>query len=388
MVPDRKLYVRGSPTDSTEQFWTRPCASHFRRHAMAPSPVVALRSPRVEALLTDLTRQQQRKIEELERKVHEQSNVLKMQKRSPSPLRSGSPGDHLELALNHTCQALSSAASRWCSCHSRAQTPDEKAQTGGGARAGMSTKGGRRIISREGSPVRDTSGNGADGRERKTQYPSWESNAERMLQKRVPTSMIMATQNDISEPLSDHEYILEDEWGLVPTNGVINPKSSWKETWDIGVLALILYSSVTVPFRICFSAEAEGKMWDFEVFVSIFFIVDVCFNFNTSYNVEDKWVISRRRIIKRYLSGWFWIDAPSSLPVELLTMIMGEGEGSSHLSLLRFLRMFRLLRLLRLLKVRRHTPCSDSTPVSSPQCALSSSYHARRPAGRQVCCSA
>jgi hypothetical protein len=51
------------------------------------------------------------------------------------------------------------------------------------------------------------------------------------------------------------------------------------------------------------------------------------------------------------LAGWFWIDAPSSLPVELLTAIMNEGSGSSHLSLLRFLRLFRLLRLLRLLKV-------------------------------------
>ena len=48
--------------------------------------------------------------------------------------------------------------------------------------------------------------------------------------------------------------------------------------------------------------------------------------------------------------GWFWIDAPSSLPVELLTLMM-DGT-SSQLSLLRFLRMFRLLRLLRLLKVR------------------------------------
>ena len=137
----------------------------------------------------------------------------------------------------------------------------------------------------------------------------------------------------------------------MPTNGVINPKSRWKETWDLGVLAFILYSSVVVPFRICFSAEAEGNMWLFEVGISFFFIIDVLFNFNTSFNIEDKWVISHARIIGRYLSGWFWIDMPASLPIELMTMNQVEGDEGLHLSLLRFLRMFRLLRLLRLLKV-------------------------------------
>ena len=51
-------------------------------------------------------------------------------------------------------------------------------------------------------------------------------------------------------------------------------------------------------------------------------------------------------------AGWFWIDAPSSLPVELITIFAPPGaEENKELSFLRFLRMFRLLRLLRLLKV-------------------------------------
>ena len=136
-----------------------------------------------------------------------------------------------------------------------------------------------------------------------------------------------AKQTDI---LEDDEYLLEDEWDEADTY-VFNPRSKWKETWDMGVLLFILYSAVVIPFRICFSAEAVGWMWDFEVFVSLFFIVDVIFNFNTSYNIEDKWVISRSRITMNYLSGWFWIDAPSSLPVELMTAFM-DNESSSQLS--------------------------------------------------------
>ena len=155
------------------------------------------------------------------------------------------------------------------------------------------------------------------------------------------------------DQLEEHEYVLDDEFNNSKTT-VICPKSKWKESWDIGVLMFILYSAVVVPFRICFSAEAEGNMWTLEVGISLFFIADVIMNFNTAYAVDDKWVISRPRIIGRYLAGWFWIDAPSSLPVELITAVMLDRRGGSHLSLLRFLRLFRLLRLLRLLKVDKY----------------------------------
>lgn len=53
-------------------------------------------------------------------------------------------------------------------------------------------------------------------------------------------------------------------------------------------------------------------------------------------------------------AGWVWIDVPSSLPVEIITALVGNGEGNSHLSMLRFLRMMRLVRLLRLLKVDKY----------------------------------
>ena len=65
--------------------------------------------------------------------------------------------------------------------------------------------------------------------------------------------------------LEDDEYLLEDEWGVVPSHCVINPRSRWKEAWDLTVLFFILYSAVVVPFRICFSAEAEGDLWKLEV---------------------------------------------------------------------------------------------------------------------------
>jgi CRP-like cAMP-binding protein len=150
--------------------------------------------------------------------------------------------------------------------------------------------------------------------------------------------------------LDEDEVDITNPDELARATGVIVPTQSWKETWDVYVLMLILYSAVMVPYRICFSDEAEGNMWLFEVLCSLSFLADVCMNFNTAFLSDDEhWVTSRKEIAMRYLSGWFWIDAPSSIPVELIDVLF-DGD-TSQLSILRFLRLFRLLRLLRLLKL-------------------------------------
>jgi len=135
--------------------------------------------------------------------------------------------------------------------------------------------------------------------------------------------------------------------------GLILPiTDSWKEKWDMLILMMILYSAAFVPLRVCFAAEAEGVMWYVEVTVTLFFILDMYFTFNTVYFdlTSGEWVVDRRRIAGNYLKSWFWIDAPSSVPVELIDVAL-QGESNDTLGLLQLLRLFRLLRLLRLLKI-------------------------------------
>jgi|EP00966_Prymnesium_polylepis_P042398 hypothetical protein len=135
-----------------------------------------------------------------------------------------------------------------------------------------------------------------------------------------------------------------------PPNGIIIPTAgSWKQRWDLGILVLILYSSVVVPYRVCFDEDASGIAWIFEASMSFFFLFDVFLNFRTAYFQEGQWVTSEAAIAKLYLRGWFWIDAPSSFPLELLDLL--PGANASDFAILRVLRMFRLVRLLKLLKV-------------------------------------
>ena len=158
----------------------------------------------------------------------------------------------------------------------------------------------------------------------------------------------------------------EDENGMARpgrTYSVFLPVDPWKETWDLVVLMFILYSAVMVPYRICFSADATGWIFVYEQVVTLVFLTDVIFNFNTAYLDEEKWVLDRGLIAQRYVSGWFWIDAPSSVPVEMIDLL-SKGDSSS-LGILRFLRLFRLLRLLKLLKARASGPQHHSCPLGN-----------------------
>ena len=121
------------------------------------------------------------------------------------------------------------------------------------------------------------------------------------------------------------------------------------------IMALILYSAETVPVRICFDSDPDGLLWCFEASMSVFFLGDVVLSFMTPFvNQNGQPMSDHVSIARNYLSGWFWVDVPSSVPVELLTLFLPADSETSALSALRFLRMFRLVRLLKLLKIQEH----------------------------------
>jgi hypothetical protein len=113
-------------------------------------------------------------------------------------------------------------------------------------------------------------------------------------------------QKTLYAALNDEEGCLEK----ARQRGIIIPEEgSWKERWDLCVLVLILYSAAIVPFRVCFGDEARGVIWVIEASMSIGFLMDVAFSFRTAYFENGEWVVDPMAISRRYLFGWFWIDA-------------------------------------------------------------------------------
>ena len=153
--------------------------------------------------------------------------------------------------------------------------------------------------------------------------------------------------------------------------GILVPAGTLKERWDILIMILILYSAAAVPMRLAFDAEPEGALWVFEASMSVFFLADVGLAFSTAFQREDGVLVyDRGSIARHYLFGWFWIDAPSAVPVELIeySHLLGMSEFD-NLTTLRVLRMFRLFRLLRLLKVKEYVTYIEEalTPPLTPR---------------------
>jgi len=181
---------------------------------------------------------------------------------------------------------------------------------------------------------------------------------------RSPGSSRGAGVGSSSEDLS-MVYIAEDKPEAVGAAGLWCPSHPSKQIWDLGMLALIVFSCITIPFRIGLDAPAQGLAAQVEVAITLLFITDLCCNFNTAYLEGQHFVIHRGMIARNYLSGWFWIDLASSFPFEwaeaamthFMECCMQDSDETSHstmLKLLRALRMFRLLRLLRLLKLQHY----------------------------------
>jgi len=158
-------------------------------------------------------------------------------------------------------------------------------------------------------------------------------------------------------------YIGEEEWRLYSNRWMLFPVAPGKMTFDLVVMLAVVYSCVVVPYRTVFEDEADGLFVNIEAGAQALFILDVILNFNTAFLHQEHWIVHRPAIARNYLKGWFWIDAPASLPlIEVYSFALASGyisavgddgdpSSATQLSLLRAFRLFRLLRLLKMFKL-------------------------------------
>lgn len=85
-------------------------------------------------------------------------------------------------------------------------------------------------------------------------------------------------------------------------------------TWDVLGLIFIIYQSIIIPFRLCFSIEAEGAWFFIETTIDISFMVDIFVQFNTGFYRRGNLVNNRNAICCNYLKSWFLIDFFASFP--------------------------------------------------------------------------
>lgn len=134
---------------------------------------------------------------------------------------------------------------------------------------------------------------------------------------------------------------------------IIAPFTTRKLTWDLWVGLLIVYSALSIPFRIGFGVDTTPTWRALDLVTDFFFLLDIITNFHTAF-VHPRTgvlVVSRSAIAAKYMRGWFPIDFASTFPFDLVVDLATGGSADN--ATLRSTRLLRILRLARLLKLMR-----------------------------------
>ncbi|KAM7384060.1 hypothetical protein PAMA_011419 [Pampus argenteus] len=159
-------------------------------------------------------------------------------------------------------------------------------------------------------------------------------------------SKIKLNKNVFGDPPALPEYKVAD---AKKSKFILLHYSTFKAGWDWLILLATFYVAVTVPYNVCFIGDDDDLTRSTtvsDIAVEILFIIDIVFNFRTTYVSKSGQVIfDARQICIHYLTTWFIIDLVAALPFDLL-----YAFNISVVSVVHLLKTVRLLRLLRLLQ--------------------------------------
>ena len=137
-----------------------------------------------------------------------------------------------------------------------------------------------------------------------------------------------------------------------------DPNSLFSVYWDFTSVVFLLYVTVMVPLRSCFSVDVPLGSVGFyiDLVVDLFFIADVIVNLRTAFYDKNGFRENRpNKIAKNYIHGWFAVDLFSCLPVGYLEYIIpssGQGGGDPYRGL-KALRLFKMTKMLRLARFKK-----------------------------------
>ncbi len=133
-------------------------------------------------------------------------------------------------------------------------------------------------------------------------------------------------------------------------SNMIHPNSTFRKRWDVWQAVLIVYLAFACPYRVSF--DDPVVLWSgwfvFDLFIDLYFIMDVCLNFRTAIITKDGEVLYKQKDVSLYyMKTWFVLDLISCLPLEYVAFLLGNADDT------RLLRMFKLVKLLRLVRIKR-----------------------------------
>ena len=135
---------------------------------------------------------------------------------------------------------------------------------------------------------------------------------------------------------------------------LLYPKDVFTVIWNIIISIVLLYVTFIMTFEMAFIEEIITFFIITEYIVTVIFGLDIIVNFNKAFtNKKGKLITCRKKIVKRYLKGWFVLDLISFFPFFVFNKLnndFGLIIGFKTLKILKILNIVRLIRLVKIIK--------------------------------------
>ena len=89
--------------------------------------------------------------------------------------------------------------------------------------------------------------------------------------------------------------------------------------WDSYIFILLVYTATVMPYNICFNTKKSLQRSIMEGFMDFSWFIDIVLTFFTAIkDKNERFIVNKNVIAKKYLEGWFMIDVVTTLPWTLL----------------------------------------------------------------------
>ena len=144
---------------------------------------------------------------------------------------------------------------------------------------------------------------------------------------------------------------------------IINPYGRFKYMWDFLMILLLVYFCYVLPIRLCFrktpqtfelnrSTDYDDDWIIFDVICDFIILVDIVLNFFCAYeNDAGLIVFSKRKITKRYITRWFFIDLISIFPINRKFFNLPHIELEDPYFNFENYKTWRIIRFIKLIRV-------------------------------------
>lgn len=131
------------------------------------------------------------------------------------------------------------------------------------------------------------------------------------------------------------------------------PNDKFTFLWQTMISGLLLYVTFLLTYEVAFVTRPNFFFEVSEYVTSVVFFFDVLFNLNLAFfNSKQKLVLSRKRIVLRYLKFWFWLDLVSAFPFYLFSVFKENYifQNVKSTKIFKYIKIIRLSRLVKFMK--------------------------------------